>query len=102
LQTLLCIPITLNVGRINSSKQFELVPDQMLSSEYADKYNDLLDNASYRITAQNLQFGGGFFGDLWNGIKSVASTVAPIAESVIPLVDHLAGARPRKVYRRAL
>ena len=95
----LCVPITLNVGRINSSKQFELVPDQMLSSEYANKYNDLLDNASYRITALNLQFGGGFFGDLWNDIKSVASTVAPIAESVVPMIDKIAG---RRMYKRSL
>ena len=98
----LCIPITLNVGRINSSKQYEIVPQQMLSTEFGDKFTELLDDASYKITSAHLQFGGGFFGDLWNDIKSVASTVAPIAESVIPIVDKIAGKVPRRLYRRAL
>lgn len=94
----LCIPITLNIGRINSSKQYELIPDQMLSSEYTEKYNNLLDNASYRITAKNLQFGGGFFGDLWNDIKNVASTVGSVAEHVVPIIDKVAG----KKYKRSI
>jgi len=98
----LCIPITLNLGRMNSSKQFELVPDQMLSTEYGDKFRDLLDDASYKITSAHLQFGAGFFGDLWNDIKSVASTVAPIAESVVPMIDKIAGRKPTRKYKSSL
>ena len=98
----MCIPITLNIGRVNSSKQFELIPDQMNSNEFTNKFDEMLEGESYRITSAHLQFGGGFFGDLWNDIKSVASTVAPIAESVIPIVDKIAGKVPRRLYKRAL
>ena len=87
---------------MNSSKQFELVPDQMLSTEYANKFGDLLDDASYKITSAHLQFGAGFFGDLWNDIKSVASTVAPIAESVVPMIDKIAGRKPTRKYKSSL
>ena len=96
----LCVPITLNIGRVNASKQFELIPDQMLSKEYTDKYTELLDNASYKITSANLQFGGGFFGDLWNDIKNVASTVGSVAEHVVPIIDKVAGGR--RLYKRSL
>lgn len=45
--------------------------------------------------------GKGFFGDLWSGIKSVASSVAP---TVLPLLANVAakrlGGRKRRVHRK--
>ena len=39
------------------------------------------------------QMGSGFFGDLWNGIKSVGKTVFSIARPVIEPVGNLVGAK---------
>lgn len=99
-------PISLQLGRINSSHSFEQIRYVVSEDDYSDQFMKLLTHKEQAVN--NVQIGSGFFGDLWNGIKSVASTVAPIAESVVPIADHLFGGavkRPtqkRSIYARAL
>ena len=99
-------PISLQLGRINSSHSFEQIRYVVSEDDYSDQFMKLLTHKEQAVN--NVQIGSGFFGDLWNGIKSVASTVAPIAESVVPIADHLFGGavkRPtqtRSKYMRAL
>lgn len=99
----LCLPISLQLGRINPSLNFELVPYSISADEYSNQYVKMLEDHTTTVRNNHSQFGAGFFSDLWSGIKSVANTVAPIAEAVVPMADKVFGGKnksQKKIYKR--
>jgi hypothetical protein len=86
----------LQLGRINSSKNYELVPYTVSADDYANQFIEMLEDHTLTVKNNHSQFGAGFFSDLWSGIKSVANTVAPIAEAVVPMADKVFGGKSGK------
>lgn len=79
------------------------MPTRKLMSRYMD--SSLMSGLGHRRrrigVRRPVRRGAGFFGDLWDGIKSGVSTIAP---HVLPFVANLAmkrfGGRRRVVHRR--
>lgn len=92
----LCIPISLQLGRVNSSRSFELVPYTISADDYANQFIEMLEDHTITVKNNHSQFGAGFFSDILSGIKSVANTVAPIAEAVVPIADKVFGGKSGK------
>lgn len=85
----MCIPVTTVLGRLSASGNYEMIELTQSYENFASTYMKALD--TYNIVFnRRVLFGGriaeGFFGDLWDDIKTGVSDVANVVKKVVPVV----------------